>query len=346
MKNDTKITPRLELILQTLALGPQKRLILQHKLAESGTPITRITLIRELDKLDSLGLIEISGAGKATTYSLKDFNPALADPSPTIDTIKEVGYNPQVISNLHDLFTPGELFDLYRVIPRISVIKEKLPVDIIRKEFERFCIELSWKSSTIEGNTYSLLETEQLLKSLRAVSGHTHRETQMILNHKLAFDTILQTPPPPGKLTTSYIRELHNILVQDLGVKTGFRQSPIGITGTSYVPLDNEWQIREAVDATISVINQTPDPFTQALIAVTMTSYIQPFSDGNKRTGRMLGNAILLGHDLLPLSYRSVSEIVYKDALIIFYEQNTLLPFKELFIDQLRFAGATYFRTH
>ena len=70
----------------------------------------------------------------------------------------------------------------------------------------------------------------------------------------------------------------------------------------------------------------------------------QPFIDGNKRTARMLGNALLISQDLLPISYRTVSEVVYKDALIVFYEQNTLAPFKQIFIDQIIYANQTYFR--
>ena len=125
---------------------------------------------------------------------------------------------------------------------------------------------------------------------------------------------------------------------------SGLRNHPVGITGSQYLPLDNEWQIRESLDQTVDLINQTKDPYTQALIAICMISYIQPFADGNKRTARMLGNALLLSQDLLPISYRTVSEVVYKDALIVFYEQNTLAPFKQIFIDQVKYANQTYFR--
>ena len=74
-----------------------------------------------------------------------------------------------------------------------------------------------------------------------------------------------------------------------------------------------------------------------------MISYIQPFADGNKRTGRMLTNAILLAHDFYPLSYRSVDEDMYKKALILFYEQGSIYNLKEIFINQYKFAG-TYFQ--
>ncbi len=169
-------------------------------------------------------------------------------------------------------------------------------------------------------------------------------QTQMILNHKFAFDTILAHPPKPNHLTTNYIRELHQTLIQKLEVSAGLRNHPVGITGSQYLPLDNEWQIKESLDQTIDLINQTKDPYAQALIAICMISYIQPFADGNKRTARMLGNALLISQNLLPISYRTVSEVAYKDALIVFYEQNTLAPLKQIFIDQVIYANQTYFR--
>lgn len=345
MKNDTQITSRQEQILSILRSGPKKRLILTERLAQNGHHITRITLIRDLNTLHALGHVIVTGTGKATTYSIAGYNPVLRLPEPNFTSSTPIHYQSGVLTSLHDLFTPQEEADLKTSTRSLTSIKKSLPHDIVKREFERFCIELSWKSSAIEGNTYSLLETEHLFKTLHAPSGHTRLETQMIINHKMAFETLLKNPPEINQLTSRYLRELHNILVSDLGVTTGFRKNPVGITGSSYLPLDNEWQIREAIDAMVSVINQTTDPLTKALVAISMISYIQPFSDGNKRTGRMLGNAILLSHDVLPLSYRTVNEITYKESLIIFYEQNTLLPFKQLFIEQVLFANATYFRT-
>ena len=117
----------------------------------------------------------------------------------------------------------------------------------------------------------------------------------------------------------------------------------MGINGTVYKPLDNQWQIKEALEKLIAVINKTNNPLEKALIASTMISYIQPFADGNKRTGRMLTNAILLAHDYYPLSYRSVDEITYKKAPILFYEQNSLYQLKKIILDQYQLALKTYF---
>src|SRR3989344_1168116 len=75
----------------------------------------------------------------------------------------------------------------------------------------------------------------------------------------------------------------------------------------------------------------------------TLIAYIQPFADGNKRTARMIANAILLANDYFPLSYRSLDENEYKQALILFYETNNLYHVKRLFLEQYRFTLNTYF---
>ena len=69
-----------------------------------------------------------------------------------------------------------------------------------------------------------------------------------------------------------------------------------------------------------------------------MLSYIQPFEDGNKRTSRILANAILLSENYCPLSYRSVDDVEYKKAIVLFYEQNSAEYFKRIFIEQFRNA--------
>ena len=128
-----------------------------------------------------------------------------------------------------------------------------------------------------------------------------------------------------------------------MNVATGIRNGKVGIVGTNYKPLDNAYQIKDALQALIEVINRTENPIEKALIAVLMIAYIQPFEDGNKRTSRILGNALLLANDYCPLSYRSVDEVEYKKAIIMFYEQNNATYFKKLFLEQYRQAVKKYF---
>ena len=111
----------------------------------------------------------------------------------------------------------------------------------------------------------------------------------------------------------------------------------------NYTPLDNEFQIKEALELMCSLINEKKNVFEKALLALVLISYIQPFADGNKRTARIISNAILMNNHYCPISFRTVDSIEYKKAMLVFYEQNNIYPFKNEFINQFEFAVNTYF---
>lgn len=212
-----------------------------------------------------------------------------------------------------------------------------------RKEMERLGIDLSWKSSQIEGNTYTLLETERLLRESKTAEGKTREEAVMLLNHKDALSFVLDNPDYLKELTVSHIEDIHQLLTKELSIDKGLRRHRVGITGTNYHPLDNEFQIREAMRDACELINSKSNIFEKALLTLVLLSYIQPFSDGNKRTARITSNAILIANDYCPLSFRSVDSIDYKKAMLIFYEQNNLYAFKQIFMEQFEFAVKEYF---
>ena len=212
-----------------------------------------------------------------------------------------------------------------------------------RKEMERLGIDLSWKSSQIEGNTYTLLETERLLRESKTAEGKTKEEAVMLLNHKDALSFVLDNPDYLKELTVSHIEDIHQLLTKDLSIDKGLRRHRVGITGTNYHPLDNEFQIREAMRDACELINSKSNIFEKALLTLILLSYIQPFSDGNKRTARITSNAILIANDYCPLSFRSIDSIDYKKAMLIFYEQNSLYAFKQIFMEQFEFAVKEYF---
>lgn len=78
-------------------------------------------------------------------------------------------------------------------------------------------------------------------------------------------------------------------------------------------------------------------------MVLVLLSYIQAFSDGNKRTARIVSNVILIANNYCSLSFRTVDSIDYKKAILVFYEQNNIHPFKQIFINQFEFAVNTYF---
>lgn len=309
------------------------------------------TIIRDLNKLIELNYIKKTNLARSTIYSLSNTNNLLRK----IDVkryfqkevderdIKHPYFNFNIFKNLKDIFTDDELVELDNTN---KIYQEKIkayPATILNKEYERLLIELSWKSSKMEGNTYSLLDTELLIKENIQAQGHKKEEADMILNHKEALKYIFTNKDYFSKITLAKIEDLHKILVNHLDVSFGLRQKPVGIVGTNYKPLFNQAQIKEAMEKLIDCINTTKNAIEKAFIAVLMISYIQPFEDGNKRTGRILANAILYANDYCPISYRSVDEAEYKKAVIIFYETNSLDYFKKLFVEQFNFAIEKYF---
>ena len=338
-------------ILQFLHFNPLSSRV-EIAAALSDTPNER-TLKRMIADAVQRGDIVVAGKGKATRYSLsaqaqlmmpldidtyflKDIDERKVQESFNFDLVCDI--LPRVV-----LFTDDELQRLDAAHRKFIANMQTLSAVEYRKEMERLGVDLSWKSSQIEGNTYSLLETERLLREKQTASGKTKDEAVMLLNHKEALDFVLENPDYLKKITVRRIEDIHAILTKELGIGGGIRTRRVGITGTNYRPLDNEFQIREALEDSCALINGKENVFEKALLTIVLLSYIQPFADGNKRTARIAGNAILLAWGYCPLSFRTVDSVDYKKAMLLFYEQNNMAAFKRIFIEQYEFATRTYF---
>ena len=321
--------------------------------AGMGLKESPATVKRALAALVESKAIIVTGQGRATRYSVTP--QAQVTMALNMDTYFEketderevqTAFNFELINNILpnvELFTDGEKKQLADLQAQFTRNLEGITPAEYRKEMERLGIDLSWKSSQIEGNTYSLLETEKLLKEKKTASGKTKEEAVMLLNHKDALDFILSDPEYLQELSVRRIEELHSLLIKELDVDKGIRKHRVGVTGTNYRPLDNEYQIREALEDSCRLINSKDSVFEKALLALVLLSYIQPFVDGNKRTARITGNAILIANRYCPISFRTVDSVDYKKAMLIFYEQNNISAFKKIFIDQFAFAVQTYF---
>ena len=338
-------------ILQFLHFNPlSNRLEIAAALSDTSN---ERTLKRMIANAVQRGDIVVAGKGKATRYSLSA-QAQLMMPL-NIDTyfLKEIderkvqeSFNFDLVCNILPrvvLFTDDELQRLNTAHQRFIANMQTLSDVEYRKEMERLGVDLSWKSSQIEGNTYSLLETERLLREKQTASGKTKDEAVMLLNHKDALDFVLDNPDYLKEISIRRIEDIHSILTKELGIGGGIRTRHVGIIGTNYRPLDNEFQIREALEDSCALINGKENIFEKALLALVLLSYIQPFADGNKRTARITSNAILLAWGYCPLSFRTVDSVDYKKAMLLFYEQNNIAAFKQIFIEQYEFATKNYF---
>lgn len=312
--------------------------------------VTRITISRDLEKMLELGLLERKGAGRSAYYELsaqysviKKFN---VEEYFSVETDQRKiieKFNFDIFDRVQNIFSDSERKKLAELQLIYGKKIQEIPADALKKEIERLNIDFSWKSSRIEGNTYSLLETEQLIKNQKKADGHTGEEATMILNHKKALEYIRENKEDLRLISVRKIESIHDLLMEELGITRGIRKTLVRITGTNYLPLDNEFQIREALEKTCELVNERTDIFEKAVVLMLFIAYIQPFVDGNKRTSRLCGNALLQSFESCPLSYRSMDEIEYKKAILLFYEQNNVSYFKELFMKQFEFAVENYF---
>jgi Fic family protein len=314
--------------------------------------VTERTLQRDIGELVEAGLIDRSGEARAIVYEvnlrgrLELVLPESALEEFFADEAREhVSYDFERLDALRsaDLFSVDEQNRLTEFNQIYSTKLQTAPTDIVRRERERITVELSWKSSQLEGNTYTLLETESLIKDGIPGTGRTEQETTMVLNHKKALDFTEQHK----ELFTSScdfqtILELHKILTAGLDIGIGLRERLVGITGSVYTPLDNKFQIQEELVKFCEVVNAKENVFEKALLAFVYICYLQPFNDGNKRTARILANAILYSNDSFPLSLRAVSVNTYKLSILAFYELGILGNVKKVFIGQAQFASENY----
>lgn len=311
------------------------------------------TIKRAISKLLQKNLLISLGKGKSTRYQLSPFYTLFQEINIEQYYEKEIdereikdSFNfsllTKVLPNI-ELLTINEISKLNILQNKYTENITELTVNEYSKELERLAIDLSWKSSQIEGNTYSLLETERLLKEKETASGKSKDEAIMLLNHKDAIDFIIENPDYLFPLSVSKIEDIHSLLTKELAVDRNIRKRRVGISGTNYKPIDNEFQIREALNEMCNLINQKKNIFEQALLVLLLISYIQPFVDGNKRTARIVSNAILINNKYCPISFRTIDSVDYKKSMLLFYEQNNVVSFKKIFMEQFEFAVRTYF---
>lgn len=317
-------------------------------------PVERLTVVRDLAFLEKNKVLKKQGKGRGISYKISKKYLVIEE----IDVEEyyetyfknrkiKMQFNKEIFTLLKDgIFDDEELKNLERLNKKYLKLEKSLRKEspaIFRKEWERLIIEFSWKSSEIEGNTYSLLETEALIKEMHFVKGKDKLDAQMILNHKEALDYIMENKNDFKKISAQKIEKVHNILAKGLGINLDFRNRIVTIGGTLYRPLFQREEIITAVNKMTKVINKIKNPFEQAFIALIMIAYIQPFDDGNKRTSRLIANAILHANGKAMLSYRDVDTVEYKKAVLLFYEQNNVFYFKKIFMEQFDFAVNNYF---
>lgn len=348
MSDKMILTPRQQQILRGARVGEWFG---AGAVAELFPGISAATIRRDLGELVEYGALEKTGENKGSKYALTEqsrlFIPYELDSyyqQEPDDRSALTEYNFAAFSAMKSasLFTTVQHEQLAQATNTFLGNARDMSSSLHQRELERFVIEFSWKSSKIEGNTYTLLDTEFLLKNGIEAIGKSKYEAKMIINHKNAYLFAVESMRRALPIDAAYIEQLHRLVTEGLGVEHGLRNRIVGISGSAYTPLAMRQQLREQLGVLTQTIASKDNAYEQTLIAVLGLSYLQPFEDGNKRTARILANSLLLRAGLAPLSYRSVDEREYKEATLIFYEQNSIQPFRELFVEQYVYSATHY----
>jgi len=357
---------KLDAVLRAVARFPEGASI-QEISGVLAVTLPRRTLQRHLALLVDQNQLRITGRGRGSRYRLptKGIEPPV---SPSKITVKEhavqseiyipvshegegikqavrapiqerhpVGYNRAFL----DSYRPNDTFYLPADVRRDLLELGRSPdVDrpagtYARQIFNRLLIDLSWNSSRLEGNTYSLLETERLLELGETAEGKDALEAQMILNHKAAIELLVEQAEEVG-FNRYTILNLHALLSDNLlgnpQACGRLRAIAVGISGTVYHPLEVPQLIDECFQQILDTVAVITDPFEQAFFAMVHLPYLQPFEDVNKRVSRLAVNLPLIRLNLCPLSFVDVPERAYIDGILGVYELNRIELLRDVFV--------------
>lgn len=199
----------------------------------------------------------------------------------------------------------------------------------------RLLIDLAWNSSRLEGNTYSLLDTERLIELGEAAEGKNATDAQMILNHKEAIEFLVE-----GAAEIDFDRQtilnlhakLADNLLQDPQAVGRLRRIGVGIGGSVFHPLGVPQQINEFFNQILATARAIRDPFEQSFFALVQLPYLQPFEDVNKRVSRLAANIPMIKKNLSPISFTGVPKEIYTEAMLAVYEQNRVELLRDVFL--------------
>lgn len=204
-----------------------------------------------------------------------------------------------------------------------------------RQICQRLLIDLSYNSSRLEGNTYSILDTQKLIEEGHTAEGKIREETVMIMNHKEAILFLVENAQDI-ELSPFTIFNIHNLLAQDLLINPAscgnVRVVNVDIGGSAYKPLSNPHVLRELMELLLLKAKKIENPFEQSFFVLAHLSYLQAFEDVNKRTSRLACNIPFIKRNFCPLSFVDVSRENYNAALLVMYETNNVVPLLDLFV--------------
>src|SRR6266404_5285187 len=318
-----------------------------------GDQISRRSLQRLLAELVTSGKLKIEKKGRSSRYFIpaeapeiekEDYVPLSTSGAEVRLAIRRpltkrtpVGYKREFL----DSYRPNESGYLTKsTVAHLTRIGRTPDSDrpagtYARNVLDRLLVDLSWASSRLEGNTYSLLDTRRLIEEGQAAEGKDIAETQMILNHKAAIEFLVDSADEL-MLDRQTILNLHALLSDNLlpdpSASGRIRRRVVGIHQSVYNPPETPQQIEEYFQRVVDTVAAIHEPFEQAFFTLVQLPYLQPFEDVNKRVSRLAANITLIQQNLCPLSFVDVPARAYVDGLLGVYELNRIEVLRDVFV--------------
>lgn len=212
--------------------------------------------------------------------------------------------------------------------------KQEVAGTYARKIYNRLLIDLTYNSSRLEGNTYSLIDTERLILKGEKNPNKLNEEAVMILNHKEAIRYLIENASKikihPNEICTVHYLLSDGLVLPEQAGK--IRNHPVRITSTTYHPMDNPKQLSQILSLICDKAEKIRNPFEQSLFLLAQLAYLQPFADVNKRTSRLSANIPLIKNNLTPLSFQYIDKDDYISCMLAIYELNDIKPLSELYV--------------
>ena len=305
------------------------------------------TIWRALKRLVDEGRLEVSGKAQAAGYSLAGSAAVRIHLQTPHNRRRLAAYSKDFL----DRYIPNKTFYLSQADrQQLQSAGRPVPMSLpagtyARRILERLLVDLSWASSRMEGNTYSILETERLIRFGELASGKDRAEAVMILNHKEAIQHVVDHLSEIS-ICRRDLFDVHallaNGLLADPAMAGRLRRTPVGITRSSYWPLDDPIEIDEEFRILVEKAASIADPFEQSFFLLVHIPYLQAFYDINKRTSRIASNIPLLKADLAPMSFLAMDDRAYIDGLIGIYEINNASLLREVYVDAYLASAVNY----
>lgn len=359
-------------LLELISQFPEGALMDQI-ITASPANVSRRTVLRRLNTLLEQGRLRRSGQGRATRYRNPVVTETIVDRVIASSRVEDERYIPvseegAEIKRLvrrprearHPVSYQREFLDSYlpnetsylrhedrqKLLAWGTIEQATRPAGTYANQIlNRLLIDLSWNSSRLEGNTYSLLETEQLLELGESVDHKDAAEAQMILNHKAAIELLVEQADVIG-FNVYTILNLHAVLADNLlgdpAAGGRLRTDIVGVAGTVFHPLAVPQLIEECFHQILATATAIEDPFEQSFFALVHLPYLQPFIDVNKRVSRLAANIPFVQKNLCPLSFVDVPAQAYLDGILGVYELNRIELLRDVFIWAYQRSAARY----